>query len=263
MKFTPLNFLSFAAISIIFVSSVSLAANDPFVGDWKLNPARSKLTDVMKVESLGASKYTFNFGGGPEAIVVDGTDQPGHYGTTLSVAVVAPDAWKVIRKKDGRMLLTANWKLSEDGNTLTDNYNAISPNGSTSTVNYAYKRRGGGSGFAGTWVSTSQAMNFAYVLQFRRYEEDGLSIVDSSSQLTRRMKLDGKDYPCVGPSAAIIVASSVRKIDEHTLELKDKKSDGRLYDTQQIRLSPDLRTLTITKNSAGRDEPNILVFERQ
>lgn len=75
--------------------------------------------------------------------------------------------------------------------------------------------------------------------------------------------MDGKDYPCVGPSAAIIVASSVRKIDEHTLELKDKKSDGRLYDTQQIRLSPDLRTLTITKNSAGRDEPNILVFERQ
>lgn len=263
MKLTPQKFLAFAAISIIFVSSTSLAASDPFVGDWKLNPARSKLTDVMKVENLSANKYSFDFGAGPEAIVIDGTDQPGHYGTTLSVAVEGPEAWKVIRKKDGRMLLTANWKLSKDGNTLTDNYNEISPHGSASTVNYVYKRRGGGSGFAGTWVSTGGALNFVYMLQFRPYEEDGLSIIDSSSQLTRKMKLDGKDYSNVGMNAAIIAASSIRKVDEHTLELTDKKSDGTLYDTQQIELSPDLRTLTITKNSAGRDEPNILVFERQ
>ena len=263
MRFTSRRFLSFVAISIIFISTLSLAAIDSFVGDWKLSPARSKLTDVMKVESLGANKYTFNFGADPEAIVVDGTDQPGHYGTTLSVAVEGPDAWKVIRKKDGRMLLSADWKLSKDGNTLTDNYSAISPNGSASTVNYVYKRRGGGSGFAGTWVSTGEAVTFAYVLQFRPYGEDGLSIIDSSSQLTRKMKLDGKDYSIVGANAAIVAASSVRKVDEYTLELTDKRSDGKLYDTQQIRLSPDLRTLTITKNSAGRDEPNILVFERQ
>jgi hypothetical protein len=43
---------------------------------------------------------------GPETIVVDGTDQPGHYGTTLSV-VSEGDTWKVIRKKDGRMQISA------------------------------------------------------------------------------------------------------------------------------------------------------------
>jgi hypothetical protein len=32
------------------------AANDPFVGDWKLNPSRSKLTDVMKVASAGGQQ---------------------------------------------------------------------------------------------------------------------------------------------------------------------------------------------------------------
>lgn len=65
------------------------AATDPFVGDWKLNASRSKLTDVMKVESLGTSKYAFDFigDGKGEAIVVDGTDQPGIFGTTLSVTV--------------------------------------------------------------------------------------------------------------------------------------------------------------------------------
>jgi len=160
MKFTPRKFLSFAAISTIFVSSTLWAANNPFVGDWKLNPSKSKLTDQMKVESLGANKYSFDFkgDGDVETMVIDGTDQPGSGGTTLSVSVEGPNAWKVVRKKEGRMLLTANWNLSKDGNTLTDNYNEISPNGSVSTVNYVYKRTAGGPGFAGTWVSTSEAV---------------------------------------------------------------------------------------------------------
>jgi len=37
-------------------TGTSWAVGDPFVGDWKLDPSRSKLTDVMKVESLGPSK---------------------------------------------------------------------------------------------------------------------------------------------------------------------------------------------------------------
>jgi hypothetical protein len=266
MKFIPRTFLAIGlvAISTALATGASWAANNPFVGDWKLDPSRSKLTDVMKVERLSSNKYAFDFGGGsPETIVIDGTDQSGMSGTTLSVSVERPDAWKVVRKKDGRMLITANWKLSKDGNMLTDNFNEISPNGSTSTVDYVYQRKGQGSGFAGTWVSTSEVVNFVYVLQIRPYEEDGLSITNSSSQLTRNMKPDGKDYPNIGANAAVIAASSVRRLDEHTLELTDKKSNGKVYDTQQIKLSSDLKALTMTIHTAGRDEPNILVFERQ
>jgi hypothetical protein len=80
------------------------AATDPFVGDWKLNASKSKLVDHMKVESLGGNKYAFDFGGGPERIAVDGTDQQAVQGTMLSVTAEAPDSWKVVRKKDGRML---------------------------------------------------------------------------------------------------------------------------------------------------------------
>jgi hypothetical protein len=113
----------------------SWAANEGFVGDWKLNPSRSKLTDVMKVESLGANKYSFNFGGGPVTIVVDGTDQPGGFGSTLSVAVEGSGNWKVIRQRNGRMLVMAIWNLSQDGSTLTDNFTCINPEGSTSNLN--------------------------------------------------------------------------------------------------------------------------------
>jgi len=247
------------------VTGALWAAENPFVGDWKLNPSKSKMTDKMKVERISANKYAFDFGGdgSAETIVIDGTDQPGISGTTLSVTNEGPDAWKVVRKKDGRLLITANWKLSNDGHTLTDNFNAISPNGSASTVDYVYQRKGGESGFAGTWVSTSEAVNFSYVLQIRLYEGDGLSIIDSSSNLTRNMKLDGKDYPNTGENAAIVATSSLRRLDEHTLELSDKGSNGKAYGTRQIKLSSDLKTLTMTMHTTGGDEPNIFVFERQ
>jgi len=153
------------------VTCVLRAAGHPFLGDWKLNPARSNLSTQMKVESLGANKYAFDLAGNGrvETIVVDGTDQPGQTGTTLSVAVEGPNAWKVVRKKDGRMLLTANWSLSKDGNTLTDHLTGFDANGSPEPMNYVFQRKGGGSGFVGTWVSTSEALNFVLVLQIRPY----------------------------------------------------------------------------------------------
>jgi hypothetical protein len=77
------------------------------------------------------------------------------------------------------------------------------------------------------------------------------------------MKQDGKDYPNMGANAAVVAASSLRRLDEHTLEVTDKKSDGKIYDTQQIKLSSDLKALTISIHAAARNEPNVFVFERQ
>ena len=237
------------------------AAADSFVGDWKLNPSKSKLTDMMKVESLGGNKYAFDFGGGPERIVADGTDQAGASGTTLSVAVEGLDAWKVVRKKDGRMLLTATWKLSQDGNTLTDSYTEFGPNGSPSTVNYLYKRTTAGPGFAGTWEST-MPMTSSFVLQIRPYEENGLSFARSSGGVPRNLKFDGKDYPVEGPRVAHGSTSSARRVDERTLEITDK-INGKITSTEQIELSPDLKTLTRTVRPVGQREPATFVFERQ
>jgi hypothetical protein len=241
-----LQLLLFACLVI----AASWAANHQFVGDWKLNPSKSNLTDQMKVESVGGNKYTFNFGGGPETIVVDGTDQPSpvYRGDILSVAIEG-DTWKVIRKRNGRTIISAIWSLSKDDSTLTDHFTGFNADGSPYNLNYVYKRKAGGSGFAGTWVSTSvEAVNFVAILQIRPYEEDGLSIIDASSQVTGNMKF---------------AASSVRRPDEHTLELMRKKSDGALSDFLQLKLSSDLKTLTITPHSATGDEPHIIVFDRQ
>jgi hypothetical protein len=237
------------------------AATDSFVGDWKLNPSKSKLIDKMKVESFGGKNYVFDLGGGPERIVIDSTDQPTIYGTILSVTVLGPDSWKVVRKKDGRILLTGMWKLSQDENTLSDHYTEFPPNGAPSTIDYVYKRTAVGQGFAGTWESPTP-IDSASVLRIRPYEEKGLSLINSSEETPRNVKLDGKDYPNVGRHVAEGATISGRRVDEHTLEITEK-TKGEVTKTQQIELSSDLKTLTITVHLAGQHEPNVFLFERQ
>ena len=147
----------FQVLLVLSLVAVTLrAANDPFVGKWKLNPDKSTLTDEMKVNAVGPNKYGFDFGSGnPEIIVVDGTDQPGLEGSTLAVTAEGPNNWRVVRKKDGRMQISAIWTLSADGNTLHDNFTGYQSNGSNFHLDYFYARTAGSSGFSGTWDSTS------------------------------------------------------------------------------------------------------------
>ncbi len=239
------------------------AASDPLVGKWKLDPSKSKVTDLMRVARAGANKYTLIFNsGGVETVVANGTDQPGLFGTTMSIAVAGPDNWKVVRKKDGRTFITGNWKLSKDGKTLNDAFTSYQPNGSASTVNYVYLRTAGASGFPGSWESQSEKVNSSFEFQIQPYEGDGLSFINPSEGSTKSVKFDGKDYPRQGQYAAPGSVSSGRRVNGHTLELTDKIK-GRIADTQQVELSPDLKTLTITMHPSGQSKPNIFVFARE
>lgn len=227
-------------------AGILYAADDPFVGEWKLNPSRSKLRDEMVVTKVGENKYAFDLGGGQlENIVVDGTDQRGLGGTTLAVGPEGTN-WKVIRKKDGRMIISATWTLSKDGNSLTDNFTGFNQDGSTSNVKLVYRRtQGSGPGFAGTWVNTSENAASVFTIQIKADENGGLSLTTPSG--TRAIKFDGK---------------SARRVNASTLEMT-READGKIMQRQEFNVSPDLKTLTITTHTSGRGEPQVSVFERQ
>lgn len=248
--------------AVCLVAGMACAAESPFIGEWKLDPSKSRMPDEMKVRSEGGDKYVFDFGAGvAERIVVDGTDQPGLGGTLLSVKAEAPDTWIVERKKGGRSLLKATWKLAKDGSTLTDYYREFEPDGSTLSMDYVYRRTRGGSGFAADWESIRETMNSPFSIQVKEYRGDGLSFVIPSEKKTRNVKFDGKDYPNEGPNARRGATSSIQRVDDRTLVITDK-AGGKVTDTETVALSADLRTLTITVHVPGRDKPNVMVFER-
>lgn len=244
------------------------AANDSFVGKWKLNPSKSKFTDQVRVEAAGANRYAITFveadipRGVTDTVVANGTDQPAVFGTTLSLTKGKPNTWKIVRKSHGRVLLMAIWKLSEDGNTLSDAFTAYQANGSTSTINYVFTRTAGRSGFVGTWQSKSEKVDSGFEIQIRPYQGDGLSFITAAVNESQNVKLDGRDYPDTGANVRPGSVFSGRRMNELTVELTDKVK-GKVIDRQQFELSPGSETLTVTVRPTGQSGPNILVFERE
>jgi hypothetical protein len=203
----------------------------------------------------------FDFGAGAETVVVDGSDQPGYGSTLLSVKAEGPNTWIVQRKQDGRLLIKATWNLSKDGRTLTDNFREFNPDGSTLSMDYVYQRTGSGSGFAADWQSIKETMNSPFPLQVKEFQGDGLSFINFVAHVTKNVKFDGKEYPNEGPNAGPGSSSSIRRVDERNLVMIDKFK-GKVRNTEEIGLSADLNTLTITMHLAGSEKPNVLVFER-
>jgi hypothetical protein len=248
--------------TVCLATSMASWAQSPFIGQWRFDSARSRTPDEMKVQSQGGNKYTFDFGGGAETIVADGTDQPGLEGTLLSAKQEAPDTWIVERKKDGRLMLRATWKLSGDGRTLTDYYREFESDGSTLSLDYVYQRTGGGSGFAADWQSVKETRNTPLSLEVKAYEGDGLSFITSSQRRTQNVRFDGKDYPVDGSNAAQGAAISARRVDEHNLVITHRFNE-KVTVTEDVGLSADLKTLTITLHFASRGKPDVMVYERQ
>jgi hypothetical protein len=249
------------SLAIVCLATGTLwAVDDPFLGKWKVNPAKSVLTDEMKVTSLGGNKYSFDFGGGsPETIVADGTDQQANSGTTMSTTVVSPNEWRGVRKKDGKVQIRAIWTLSKDGNTLHDDFTYFGDDGKASHLMYVYERTGtGGSGFGGDWVSRSGKVDSEIGLEIQTYGSDGLSFSSPGLGLALKVKLGGNDDASAGPRAAPGSTFSGRRVNQHSVELINKAQ------TIQYEVSTDLKTLTMSVRPAGESEPkNILVFDRE
>jgi len=51
-------------------------------------------------------------------------------------------------------------------------------------------------------------------------------------------------------------------VDARTSQVTDKLG-GKILDTQQIELSPDLKTLTMTVRRTSPSKPKVLLFDRE
>jgi hypothetical protein len=255
-----IQWLCFACL----IAATSRAADEPLIGKWKLNLARSKLADQMTIAPAGANRYTLTFAGigETETLAADGTDQPGVQDSTISITIEALGTWKIVRKRGRSTVLTATWKLSDDGKTLTDTFIGNQPNGSTSHVDLVYKRAEGSasnSGIPGTWETTEEKAD-PFEIEIRPYEGDGFSF-SSGGAPANNVKLDGKEYPPPGAAPSAGNTTSGRRLGDHSIELT-KKLKGKIIETREITVSPDLKTLTMTRRLVDQRVPNILIFDR-
>jgi hypothetical protein len=247
--------------AILFVAAAAAStfwtASDPFVGHWKLDVSRSTIVDDMKVESLGPNRYAFSFEGAPiETVVADGTDQPGLPGTTLAVKQADGRTLSVVRKQDGKVIVSAHWKLSPDGRTLRDAFTSLQDDGSNLRIDYVYRRTAGTSGFAGAWESTTKPIGLKLEMDIQPYADKGLSFTSLGSK--KSVIFDGRDH--AGADAKDVTFSGHRS-GPRAMDYTEK-SGGKVTRLRAFQLSRDGRTLTETLRTPGQGIPDVFVFQR-
>jgi hypothetical protein len=149
--------LIFAAVAAMPV----LAADDPQVGTWKLNVAKSKfvgtpapkeLTRVVETEGSGV-KYSFSGTTADGKAIkygfstkLDGSDSsisgdaPSGI-DTVAIKKVSASKWTVTQSKGGKQLTTGSATVSKDGKTVTVVIKGKNPEGKTLSTTSVYEKQ--------------------------------------------------------------------------------------------------------------------------
>jgi hypothetical protein len=238
------------------------ASDDPFCGKWKLNMEKSQFTgDQIKIQDLGGNKYKWTVGKLSDTIAYDGTDQPVHFDRTISMTPDGANSWKMVIKKDGRVLSSMTHTISADGKTQAIKGTETKPDGTTSDFDVVWKKVNGGAGWAGIWQESDVKFTSPDEWEISSYESDGLTFNTPAYQDVLSMKFDGKEYEEKGPNVASGSTSSGKRLNTNTLEVTDKIK-GQVMDHAKYELSPDGKRLTLTIQETGQEKPLTMVYDK-
>jgi hypothetical protein len=247
---------------VMALATVVAAADLPYVGKWKMNPAKSDFGETTTTfEQLPSGEMQMTGGGQSYKFKVDGKDYPAFFGTTASWKSLSPASWETTTKLNGKVLTTDTLTLSADGKTLTTNSTGTKPNGEKINDTAVSERVSGTSGLAGKWKTKNMKSASPSVLEFSQSGADGLTIKIVDMDLTCNAKLDGKDYPCSGPTLApgwtVAFNNDAKALDMNV------KNNGKAVFKVSYSVSADGKTLTETGVATGTTEKTKVVYDRQ
>ena len=262
MKLTTTSLITITLLCF-GAAPLSRAADDSFAGKWKFNPEKSQLGGLTyKVEDAGNNKITFKFGDTSETVSLDGKPHTTRFGSTWEVTKNGANAFKWLRKRDGKTLSDATWTVANDGATSTYDTTETRPDGSTSHDVITLKRTGGGtSGLVGTWESTEIKIGSPGTMEVEKSGTNGYSMKNRAYREDTDFKVDGKSYTPKGPNVAPGTTVSAKEMGDNKMKLTYKLK-GKVSETDTWELSSDGKTLTETVTYPGEKKQEVDIFER-
>jgi hypothetical protein len=252
---------TFRALCILGLAAASLAAADaPYIGKWKLNPAKSQLTgETVTVEKMPDGTIHQQQGDFVFSFKLDGKEYPMPDGSTTAWKVVDANTWDRVDRAKGKVAVTS--RLTLQGDIVTITYHATKPDGGTLDGSSKWKRVSGGPGFYGKFKSTEQNSAFSN-MELTANGADGVSFRFPDDGSMCDAKLDGKDYPVTGPQAGGKETFSLKKTGARSIEITEKL-DGKPMGVDKFVVSADGKTLTDEGTPASTKEITKAVFDRQ
>ena len=239
------------------------AAENPFAGTWKLNPAKSKFTgDTMKFEKTPSGAIRVSGSGMTYTFKVDGKEYTGPMGEAVAWKQIDDHTWETTGKQRGILLGTDTTKLSPDGKTMTVVSKGTKPNGETFQDTTIYERISGDQGLLGGWRDKEVKISSPGTLVIKPSGQDGLVFTSLGNKWTCEAKFDGKDYPVTGPTIPAGITMVLKRTGPRSFDSADKQNGKPLSRTTWT-ASQDGRTLTGVGTPVAVNEPFTAVYERQ
>ena len=194
--------LLLACVMLVLPSLAALAAENPWVGTWKLDPSKSHLVgdtfDYSKAKNglihySDGSTASFDFG-------VDGKEYKSWGNHSVIWTPAGPNTWNTVVKQDGAVIYSMRRELSADGKILTLTMTGNRPDGTPANDVSVYNRVGGGEGLIGKWRSSKVEIPAptAYVISS---PSPGVMRFEAPSyKFTFEGKTDGTDLTVKGPT---------------------------------------------------------------
>ena len=242
-------------------AGVLAAADSPFVGKWKLNPAKSQLAGITTTyEQLPSGEIMTTSGGQSYKFKMDGKDYPAPFGSTIAWKQIDSNTWESTTKNPG-MQTTNAIKLSADGKTLTETVAGKKPNGESFETTATSQRVSGGPGLMGKWKSTHvKPVNEMW--EIKASGADGICVEIADYQAEVDLQFDGKDYAPTGPTVPKNFTMSAKKTGPRSFDMIEK-FDGKVVYNDSFSVSADGKVMTLESGSPGSNEKVKVVYDRQ
>jgi len=250
-------------LPILLAAGAAIAAEPPYAGRWKMNPEKSNLAGTtVTYTQLPSGEMQFSGEGVTFRFKIDGNDYPDGMGDTGAWTSTGDKSWQTVWKLNGKTLSTDAVTLSDDGNTLIIQTTGTKPNGEQINDTSTYHRVSGGPGLAGKWKSETYKSASPNTLEFTPSGENGLVFKMVEMDLTCESKLDGKDYPCSGPSLGPGWSIMLTKSGGRTLNMTVNK-DGKPFYKYIFTTAADGKTMTETGGPTATKEKTKIILEKQ
>ena len=246
------------ACIVAFLSAAAVAAADaPYFGKWQVNSAKSQLTSVVTMEKLPSGEYRFNQDGFIYNFQLDGKEYPMPDGGTTAWKAVDDKTWEVTNRANGKV--SAMFKLTLSGNSLSSAVTIREPDGHENTESATFQRISGGPGFLGKWKQTQAEVGQAW-LELTPDGAEGLKIAQLNSLCVA--KFDGKPYPMSGSGDGSKQTMAFRKRGAASFEALTYIG-GKLFSTDVYTVSADGKVLTDIGTPAATKKPVKTILDRQ
>jgi hypothetical protein len=239
------------------------SAQNPFVGTWKLNQAKSHLTGTKVKysaapngsirETSAVGSYTFKTNGQPYSAPFD---------SSARWKQTSPSTFEATYRRNGMLLDSEAIKISADGKTMTVISSGTNPNGSPFRDTETFTRVEGSSGLMGEWRTTKVKSSTSPVLEFAANGDNGITWILPEIKARLDMTFDGKDVAPTGPTVPKGLTIAATKNGSGSFSYVEKLNGKPLF-KGTITVLKDGKSLTDATSAVGTQQRTTAVYDKQ